>query len=420
VPTDRVGEASAEFGGSDSLCSSRASVRNHPAFWILLAGVVAPLLGEIPLGFRVPIVVFEVVLGIVVGPHVLGLVQFDGIVEMLRNYGMALTLFMAGMELDFHRIQGRPLTLAAGGWSLSVLAGISVVGLLHVVPGVHAPMMVTLALCTTGLGVLIPVFRDGGQLETPFGRLFMAAGTFGEVGPIVAMSLLLSTRYSTWQEFGFLLVFLLVVGVAAAVGLGARPPKVLELLGRTMHSSTQLPVRTSLLLLATLAVLAEEFGFESIFGAFAAGMVIGQITRGEDAKPLREKLDAVAFGWFYPFFFVGTGIKFDVAALGKDLATMLLVPTFLALFLIVRGLPVLLYRNDITKAQRLPFALSSAVPSLSITIVITGVGTTMGVMNPDVAAALVGAALLSVLLFPTIAGAMLGKGAIEPQTHAPT
>ncbi|HET6474444.1 MAG TPA: hypothetical protein VFG38_21585, partial [Pseudomonadales bacterium] len=82
--------------------------------------------------------------------------------------------------------------------------------------------------------------------------------------------------------------------------------------------------------------------------------------------------------------------------------------------LIVRGAPVLLYRNDITKAQRLPFALSSAVPSLSITIVITGVGTTMGVMNPDVAAALVGAALLSVLLFPTIAGAMLGKAAKEP------
>jgi Kef-type K+ transport system membrane component KefB len=389
-------------------------VRHHPAFWILLAGVAAPLLGEIPLGFRVPIVVFEVVLGIVIGPHAFDLVQFDGIVETMRTYGMALTLFMAGMELDFDRIKGRPLMLGAGGWLLSVAAGVVIVGLLHVVPLVNAPMMVALALCTTGLGVLIPVFRDGGHLETPFGRFFLAAGTVGEVGPIVAMSLLLSTRYSTWQEFGFLVVFLLVVGMAGAVGLGARPPKLLNLLGRTMHSSTQLPVRTSLLLLAALAVLAEEFGFESIFGAFAAGMVIGQVTRGEDAKPLREKLDAVAFGWFYPFFFVGTGIKFDIAALGRDLPTMLLVPTFLALFLIVRGLPVLLYRNDITKAQRLPFALSSAVPSVSMTIVITGIGTTMGVMNPDVATALVGAALLSVMVFPTVAGALLGKAPHEP------
>jgi Kef-type K+ transport system membrane component KefB len=170
------------------------------------------------------------------------------------------------------------------------------------------------------------------------------------------------------------------------------------------------------LVLAALFVLAEEFGFESIFGAFAAGMVVGQVTRGNDGKPLREKIDAVAFGWFYPFFFVGTGIKFDITALGRDLPTMLLVPTFVVLFLIVRGAPVFLYSNDITKAQLLPFALSSAVPSLSITVVITGIGTAVGAMNPDVAAALVGAALLSILLFPTIAGALLARSTLADET----
>src|SRR5207247_2222047 len=106
--------------------------------------------------------------------------------------GMGITLFMAGMELDFGEIKGRPLFLAVGGWTVSVLVGITVVGLLHVIPRVHAPMMVTLALCTTGLGVLVPVLRDGGQLGTPFGRLLMAAGTLGELAPIIAMSLLLS------------------------------------------------------------------------------------------------------------------------------------------------------------------------------------------------------------------------------------
>ena len=134
----------------------------------------------------------------------------------------------------------------------------------------------------------------------------------GEVGPIVAMSLLLSQRYSTWQEIGFLVVFLAIVGVAVAVGAGARPPKVLAFLSRQMHASTQLPVRISLLMLAALFVLAEEFGFESIFGAFAAGMIVGLATRGDDGKPMREKIDAVSFGWFYPFFFVGTGVKFDI------------------------------------------------------------------------------------------------------------
>jgi Kef-type K+ transport system membrane component KefB len=388
----------------------------HPIFWILLAAVVAPLLAEIPLGFKVPTVVLEVVLGILIGPYVLGLVPFEGFVVTMSKVGMAASLFVAGMELDFGAIRGRALSLATGGWIASALLGITLVGILHVIPQVHAPLMVTLALCTTGLGVLVPIFRDSGQLETPFGRLFMAAGTLGEVGPITAMSLLLSRQYSTWQETGFLFAFFAIVGTAILIGMGARPPKLLALLGRQMQASSQLPVRIALLILAGLMSLAMQFGFETIFGAFAAGMIVGQATRGEDGKPFRAKIEAVCFGWFYPFFFVGTGIKFDIAALAQDLTTMLLVPVFALLFLAIRGAPVLLYRRDLAKGQRLPFALALAVPSLSIIVVITDIGVRARVMNPDVAAALIGAALLSVLLFPTIAGVMLQRVSALPAT----
>jgi Kef-type K+ transport system membrane component KefB len=381
----------------------------HPIFWLLAAAVLAPLIAEIPIGFKVPVVVLEVVLGIVIGPHILNLVQFDGFLVPMFTIGMATTLFMAGMELDFGEIKGRPLVLAVGGWTGSVLLGITVVELLHAIPHVKAPLMVTLALCTTGLGVLVPIFRDGGQLGTPFGRLFLAAGTLGEVGPIVALSLLLSQKYTTWQEGGFLLAFLAIVGIAIMIGIGARPPKLVGMLSQHMHKSTQLPVRIALLILAALLLLAEQFGFESIFGAFAAGMVMGQATRGEDGKALRGKMETVSFSWFYPFFFVGTGIKFNITALGQDRATMLLVPAFAVFFLFIRGIPVLLYRDLIEMGQRLPFALSVAVPSLSIIVVITEIGERTKSMNPDVAAALLGAALLSVLLFPTIAGALLSR-----------
>ena len=390
----------------------------HPVFWLLLAAVAAPLMAEIPLGFRVPVVVLEVVLGIIIGPHALGLVQFEGFVAVMFTFGMAATLFMAGMELDFGQIRGRPLVLAALGWTTSLVLGFAAVGLLHIIPQVHAPLMVTLALCTTALGILIPVFRDSGQLDTPFGRLFVAAGTLGEVGPIVAMSLLLSRHYSTWQEIGFLLVFLSIVALAVSVGIGARPPRVLDLFSRTMHSSSQLPVRLSLLLFAALFVLAEDFGFESILGAFAAGMIVGVATHDKDGEAMRAKLDAVSFGWFYPFFFVGTGVKFDIAALGRDLATMLLVPAFLLLFLVVRGVPVFFYRKDIAKEEWPPFALSSSVASLSIIVVITEIGQRSREMNQDIAAALVGAALLSVLLFPTIAGVLLSRTG-APSSHPP-
>ena len=280
-------------------------------------------------------------------------------------------------------------------------------------------MMVTLALCTTGLGTLIPIFRDGGQLRTRFGRLMLAAGTIGEVGPIVGMSLLLSQRYGTWQEAGFLVAFLAIIGVAAAVSAGARPPKVIAFLSREMQASSQLPVRISVLLLAALFLLAKEFGFESILGAFAAGMIIGLATRGEDGKAMRAKMDAVSFGWFYPFFFVGTGINFDITALGKDLTTALLVPTFVILLLVIRGAPVWLYRNEITKTERFSFALCSAVPSLSIIVVITEIGLRSKTMNPDIAAALVAAGLLSIMLFPTIGGALLARTTV-PEPSAST
>ena len=174
----------------------------HPVFWLLLAAVLAPVLAQIPIGLKVPVVVLEVVLGIIIGPHVLDLVQFDGILEPMFRLGMAATLFMAGVELDFSAMKGRPLSLALGGWSISLLLGVAAVGLLHIVPGVDAPMMVVLAVCTTGLGVLLPLLRDGGRLDTPFGRMVLAVGTVGEVAPIAAMALLLSRRYSTWQEFG--------------------------------------------------------------------------------------------------------------------------------------------------------------------------------------------------------------------------
>jgi Kef-type K+ transport system membrane component KefB len=389
-----------------------------PIFWILVAAVSAPLLGELPLRFKLPVVVLEVLLGIVLGPHVLGLVQFEGFVAIMFAIGMATTLFMAGMELEFEDIKGRPLSLAAGGWVLSILLGLAAIGLLHVVPHVDAPMMVVLSVCTTSLGVLVPIFRDSHQLGTPFGRFMLAAGTLGEVAPIVVMSLLLSQRYSSWQEAGFLLVFLTLIAGAVVVGLRARPPQLLNILSRHMHMSTQMPVRAALLVVAMLLLLAEHFGFEGIFGAFAAGLVMGQLTRGPQGKPFREKLETICFSWFFPFFFVGTGIQFDIAALGKDVTTMLLVPGFALIFLLVRGLPVLLYRGQLAKGQSWPFALSSAVPSLSIIVVITEIGKRTGTMNSDVAVALVGAALLCVMVYPTVAGALLQRASGPKQARS--
>ena len=382
----------------------------HPIFVVFLVAVAAPLLAQTNLGSRLPVVVFEVVLGIVIGPQLLGLVADHGFVAFMREVGMVAVMFMAGMEIDFARIRGRPLTLAAAGWLASLAIGAAALVLLHALLGLSLPAMLVVALATTGLGTLLPILRDGGLLATPLGALLLAAGTLGEVGPIVAASLVLSSRFSTWQEFALLVAFLGLVALAIAAGAGLRHPRLIALLERTMHSSTQLPVRLALLLLATLIFLSQRFGFEAAIGAFAAGMIVGVATRSPEGEDFRKKIDAVCFGWFAPFFFVGTGIAFDVAALVRDLTTMLLVPAFLLLFLLARGLPAwLLYRRDLARSELAPLALSSSVASLGIVVVVTSVGLKSGHLDPDIAQALIGAALLSLLVCPTAARVLLAR-----------
>jgi Kef-type K+ transport system membrane component KefB len=382
---------------------------DHPIFVVFLVAVAAPLLAQTRLGSRLPVVVFEVVLGIVIGPQVLKLVADHGFLGFMREVGMVAVMFMAGMEIDFARIRGRPLTLGASAWLASLAVGATALVVLHPLLGLSLPAMLVIALATTGLGTLLPILRDGGLLATPLGAMLLAAGTVGEVGPIVAASLVLSTRFSTWQEFALLVAFLGLVALAIAAGAGLRHPRLIALLERTMHSSTQLPVRLALLLLATLIFLSQRFGFEAAIGAFAAGMIVGVAARSPEGEDFRKKIDAVCFGWFAPFFFVGTGVAFDVAALGRDLRTMLLVPAFLGLFLLTRGLPAWLYRGDLPRRQLAPLALSSSVASLGIVVVITSVGLKSGHLDADVAQALIGAALLSLLVYPTAARVLLAR-----------
>jgi Kef-type K+ transport system membrane component KefB len=314
------------------------------------------------------------------------------------------------MDLDLQKVRGRPLDLAVRGWILSVALGLSIAGLLHLVPSVQAPIIVGLALTTTALGTFMPILRDSGKLDSKFGSFVVAAGAAGEFGPVIVVSLLLTPVYGGWLEAALMLAFVAVAIVAALIALGLRPPKILALLERSMHSSTQLPVCISIFLVASFDVLSERIGLEAVLGAFAAGMVVGLASRSEANSLFREKIEAVCFGFFVPFFFVMSGINLDLRSLLQSPKSMLLLPVFLVLFLVVRGTPVFLYPKDLAKEERWPLALYSAT-ALPMVVAITSIGVRTGHMRSNVAAALVGAGLLSVLLFPTIAGAMLSRTA---------
>jgi len=378
-------------------------LNQHPVLVVMTIGVIAPLLAEIPKKFRVPTVVLEMGMGIIIGPNVLDLVKAGGLLGWMGGkLGLAALFFMAGMELNFERVRGRPLLLAGWSWMLSFALGFTAAGLLHSMKLIQSPVIVAVALSTTAIGTLLPILRDNGDLETEFGRFLLAAGAIGEFGPIVIASLALTSANDTWTHVGFMVTLAAITILVAVISLRVRSPKIMDLLGRTLHSSSQLPVRITMLLIAILFVLAEVFGLEVVLGAFAAGIVFGIITKGENGKPMRLKIDAITFGFFVPFFFVTSGINYDLATLFQSTKAILLMPIFLVLFLVTRGVPVILYRKHFAWRESLSFALyvSTALPMV---VAITHIGVQTGRLHADIATALIGAAVLSVLLFPAIA-----------------
>jgi Kef-type K+ transport system membrane component KefB len=377
---------------------------------VLLATSLSPIV-------KIPLVVFEIVLGILIGPSILGWVEPSDFMSAMADLGLVILFFMAGHEIDFAQIRGRPLGRAAVGWLISIAAGL-LLGL-AVAPSAIDAVYLGIALSSTALGTLMPILRDAGELSTPFGRAVTAVGAAGEFGPLLAISLFLSGRRP-----GTATVVLLGFGLVSAVAiwLAARGthPRIRHVIDATMHSSAQFAVRLVVFLMAGLAGLSIWLRIDMLLGAFAAGVVF-HLLLGEAEPETRElvdtKLEAVAFGFLVPIFFIDTGIAFDLEELLGDVKALLLVPAFLAMLLVVRGLPgSLAAPPGATAADRRAMILLSAT-ALPIVVAVTDIGVDRGDLDPALAASMVGAGMLSVLLFPLLALAQRRRAAATIAVH---
>jgi Kef-type K+ transport system membrane component KefB len=332
---------------------------------LVLIGVVAvlsPILSELTGRLAVPDVVIEIGLGIIIGPAVLAIAHPDSLISALSDMGLSYLMFLAGFELDLARIRGRSLQLAGIGWGISLAIALLIALVLVTIGTVLDAVVVGLALTTTALGTLLPILRDAGLLEGPFGSRMMAVGSVGEFGPVVAVALLLNRRDPV--QTALLLVLFVVVALAATlVAARPQPPKIIHLLHRHVQSSAQLPVRVAVLLILGLVYLAFRLGLDVLLGAFAAGIVIRLFVRGQENEIVKGKLEAIGFGFLIPIFFIVSGMNFHLTALTSSTAALLRVPLFLVLFLVVRGMPALfLYRRDLPRDQLAPLALFSPPP----------------------------------------------------------
>ncbi|MEV7604933.1 cation:proton antiporter [Paenarthrobacter sp. NPDC089322] len=371
---------------------------------IAVLAVAAPLAARfLDRVVRVPIVVFEIVLGMLLGPSLLGWIQSSEFTDTLADFGLAVLFFVAGNEIDFALIRGRPAIRASLGWVISLGAGIGA-GLL-LVPAPEAAVIIGVALCSTALGTLLPILRDAGESKTPLGIAVTALGAVGEFGPLIAISLFFSGR-ELGPATGVLLGFVLLTGVAIFLASRAKHTLLHSQVTRTLHTSGQFAVRAIMFILTGLVVLSMVLGLDMLLGAFAAGVLWKvAIARApeRDRKVIETKIDAVAFGFLVPIFFIDTGIDFDLRALIDSPITLAMVPLFLLLLLAVRGLPSLLAAPARSTAADKRAVVLFAATGLPIIVAVTAIGRDEGLITSGISSALVGAGMLSVLLFPTLA-----------------
>ena len=376
------------------------------------------VLGLVP-RFRVPGVVIEIILGIIIGPSVLGWAKADEPVQILALVGLAFLLFLSGLEIELDQLRGRLLRVAALGLGASVVLGLLAGYVLDASGLISNPLLVGVTLVATSLGLVIPVLKEGGFSTTPFGQLVIVGATLGDFTAVLLLSLLFSRDASgTGSKLILLGVFvLLLVLVAVSVaGLGRRM-KISQVLVRLQDTTAQIRVRGAMLLLVALVVVAEKTGLETILGAFVAGAVVSMIDRDvKHTHPLfRVKLDAIGYGFLIPIFFITSGIRFDLDALRDDLSTLVLVPIFLVALLVVRGLPALVYRHQVGSLRSTVAAGLLQATSLPFIVTASMIGVDIGALTPATGSAFVAAGLLSAILFPVISLSLL-----RPTMKSPT
>jgi Kef-type K+ transport system membrane component KefB len=350
----------------------------------------------------------------VIGPALLNWVTDDQVLSIFSQLGVALLLFLAGLELDFAKLRGRPLQLGLVGFVASLVIGLALALPLGGTDVIIDPLLLAVILSATSLGIVCPVLKDAGILDSHAGTFVVAACSVAEFGSIVALSMFFSPSGSTGVETVLnLVVLVLVVALIAYLGSRRGPwrARVDTVIFRLQDSSAQLRVRVAMLLMIALLVVSEGLGFDAILGSFLAGALLSAVTdpaREDEFGQVRHKLEGIGFGFFVPIFFVATGLSFPVDQLFSDWSTALRVPLFFAMLTIARGVPVLFLRRDLSRAELLPSAFLQAT-SLSFIVVATQIGVELGELRPINAASLVAAGMLSVLLFPALALRLLDR-----------
>lgn len=373
---------------------------------IALVAAACPIVAKLIPNKLVPETVFLLIAGALLGPHLAGAIVLTDSVGLLSDLGLAFLFLLAGYEINPKSLTGSQGKRGLLTWGISILLAFAVVRATPFFSVSHIDgIAVAIALTTTALGTLMPILKERELTGTRVGESILAYGTWGELCPVLAMAVLLSSR-AEWKTVLILLAFVAIAVIVAVVPAKAKKAghRLFHFLTANAEGTSQTMMRMVVLLLVGLVALSAAFDLDIVLGAFAAGFVLRYIIPEGD-HGLEKKLDGVAYGFLIPIFFVVSGAKIDLMAVFQQPALLV---GFILMLLLIRAVPIFVALStgkdtrDISTHNRLTIALYCTT-ALPIIVAVTSVAVSANAMSQETASVLVAAGAITVFLMPLLA-----------------
>jgi CPA2 family monovalent cation:H+ antiporter-2 len=404
-----------------------------PLLLVIFLAFSVPLLLSQSKKLRLPLVVGEILAGIVVGRSGFNLVNIhDPVIDLLAEFGFVFLMFLSGMEIDFTQFSGlggskvqpkpskklgglSPLSLGTLSFLLTLTLAVLISFGFYAVELISSPWMMALILSTTSLGVVLPVLKENNLTLGKYGQSLLISALVADFATMFLITIMVALL-SRGLTLDILLMGVLFAAFFLIYRLGMiffnRLKWVRAAMEELSHATSQIKVRAAFAMMLIFVVLSEMLGTEIILGGFLAGAIVSMLRQPEDQE-LADKLETIGFGFFIPIFFIKVGINFNLEILFASKSGLILVPVLLAAALVVKFIPTLLFKRFFTWRETIAAgALLSA--RLSLIIAASAIGLQIGVITESVNSAIILVAILTVTLAPLAFVRLIPKQSMAP------
>ncbi|KDR96188.1 trk system potassium uptake protein TrkA [Peptoclostridium litorale DSM 5388] len=367
----------------------------------------------------IPIVVGEIIAGMIVGKSGLGLIEESSWLTFLYTFGLVFLMFLSGLEIDFKfikpaRREGQkwhkdPVVTAIMIFVMTLSFSFAISSLLKNMGLVRNAYLMTLILSTTSLGIVVPILKEKNLINTDFGQTILLSAIVSDFGTMTLITFFIAfyTSGATYKVLLSLLLFVAFFVVHKAASKVTKNKVIEDILHELSHATSQIQVRGTFALILVFIALSQVLGTEIILGAFLAGVIVSFITEGEGSQ-LSSKLDAIGYGFFIPIFFIMVGANFDIKDVLSNPKAVILMPGLLAAAYAVKFIPALMLKRSypLKMASAAGFLLSSR---LSLIIAASAIGLKLGILSKEVNGSVILVAIATCTLSPLFFNHMMGK-----------